>query len=894
MPASLSKMTGPLEGKVFIVVDTSYSMSGTYGLWSGFKEVLLLAEEKGAIIEAFHHKNRKIVLVESLMDDMGATNLAFAFDNFTCAVLSAKSGEVTLVFFTDGMHNATPPREFFEKLFSFYNVVMTSGKKIVIHVVSAGPCYDQTLVNEVLPAIVWLCQHMDGHGNPSRDGNTRVLLTHTTLQAFVESKGEFGEPQIISDQKAMLGLKCFLEYLPDKEKRGVSDGVNGYLAQVPNVKPPVPNSYTLLELVEAFVTGRNATLGRRDMLEKLFTQGVMSGESGVGEILKQLCADPEMNELFSSHVFDGDMNIALDAMRSGNFSQLASLWLSVMVMDGDGAVTIETIADAMTLLRETSPMGLLVFERQKFPEKHKVLLGALINSVQSYLVPGSATPVYKDVFLYNVLFLENTDLLKSVLKTMVQCTRGDYMFTNATNYLDAVDEMINDIKVKQGDEQTFTGTVNCDDMRKYLWVLFGCAMYPEETFFEDVLSRRDLALDKMAILGMITRFSLDSNNFPVDLLMRSDVDPAKIGDLIMFLQKNKETKKHNVSREDLARCYHACTENERRLGEAKKVTKNTIDGICKPKIFVAPSPEGPLSDYDLATLFWLSGITDFISLAKFITSVLAICKRKTKENDGDKDVIYKIIGLAIKFLPNEAMNTLVNSDLLDHLVGSGWRDSRGGPEFLELSSSGIYAKTMGLLAGIPPPQGWGSMDPEKFGNRFHEFLTYIGENKEMIPLTLVKSGPKIAGLLEAAEKMRQTYKTIHEKCIYHTHIPTDILKNQHICKCGMPFVVPEKPSCAKVDKKMTKIVIPAPPSTTRHIGAWMFFGRAFRDARTLEDHVAAIKLSLTTTDTSKPDRKVIKWAKDNGGLDAWLEKDIRQLLDDRATARIIKQLMGFC
>ena len=865
------------------VVDVSGSMC------MYIKKVQQLLKMLGVDIAwAFHHRNLELVPREKLGDDFGLTDLGIALMQLiSCVKSHLKSGvELNLYFITDGMHNASPADVLYRQMDEFLGIFREAAKdpsvRLNLHVITCGGSFDEELISAL--------QSM--HALEYTD-NTKI--TKTTLEGMLKN-GCPNPPEILTRRQIVKGAWLLKKYLLDRTlKESVDILVGTILASVyEEEKKQMEIQVTGgRERPENFGQIINLSLGRETKTSeaiKLSQIYAFGAELPKGDSLERLLRRLASSSFGLMLVSDERLPRLLDRVVEGNdYTDIFDHFFGVLVLH-QGTVVRMRLTDFYMWIGTHSPTQAVVYQQYSFPFEDadmKTLLQIGLDHEQQKVLQALKISMklseYRSIFYLRVASMHTPDfdVVRTILETISQCHNTSYF--SKWEFELALYQMGCDIGIKQGDPQTFTGIVNGRDMRPHLVMVFATTLYPEVSPLNPSVKRNDV----LASWSMISRFSLDMENFPVELALGSGFDIEAYAKGLTSMSKRGVPFIKNTA------AVFVRNRALNNLDPASTKFRDTMINVLSTPVEESIDDEGiSLSDEEIAVVLRLCGIRDFETLARHVQSVLRILLRKTKDNVGDCAKWLEIMNAAIQYLPNQAQR---NAWRLVQEKYNGIERTETGRATASLLEVGKYARTFLGLFGIPSPTGGWDHDRGDWSVHLHKgLLAYIGQNKEFFPFPNLDGASRIEAVLEKVRSQCDTLHIIHHKNIWHPDVDaTRTLQTYTHCLCG------DELTGDPVYWNQTKIRVIAPKSDStsnrggrmclEHVGSWGIFPR-MKTAKTFLEHVNAI----VDTVINNPTPTVIAWSTANGGLDLWQSGNIELLKKNERSRVCLEQLSWFC
>ena len=839
----------------------------------------------------FHHENLGLLDVSKLGNSMGLTDITIAIGYIRLSIQECvTNGERFAIYLvTDGAHNASPITQLLEEIVLLMNELQSiDTTDCSFNAITCGSYYPKTLLSAI-NSMFWMTSEITR--------KPMIRYRQDTIDHLILTDGEFGEALEKLDYRVLVkGLGLLKNFSTNQGKCDIENFMNKFLQnlqekendQKETKSVSSPQTWTWSSIIRSLKTvSTNDTESK--MLARIYAGEKPESKTNIIDKLFERISNSPIGDFQLAP--DSNIDALTESFKNGDVSSFLDGYFVVIVLHQNNTCSTIGLLDCYIWLKTNTALKLFVCCKPSVEFPFVVLLSELLDLVQQQLLPNTQLSSPQNLSTYRSLFV--TDVLKVqgrydyvclCLQTIAQSFRpllfSWYVFNKAT------EEICSDRKVQQGDPQNFTGTVERIDVRPYLMMFLAILLYPRYSTL-DISSITNIPVKILAVLGMMTRFSLDANNYDIATLFGSDINIHKLAELMLFLSSS------NISHLEIKECNNTFLRNGEILADEKMGLKEKLIKITSQKSELnadRKTDEPELSDLSVVTILWLLGITDFVELSRRFRAILSICQRKTKENFGETLEIYKLLNEIIQFPPNEALKSLSGflmnrfSNLVEY------------PEwtlFQNLLSFAKYSKTMEILFLEPPSSqsGWydNTPNPKVSVNELSEIRNYVGpSNVSFFPITSIPSAEKIQNMFNDVKRISQIHKAIHGSNMYHVFDPSRVLENSDGCICGMPFFSPV-PKKAVVDGKITSIDCIASQNRQKHIGTWgLFVG--LRHAITLQDHIDVISNNLKDVNCSKA---ITSWALVNGGIQIWKDGNLTVLRLDGLASLVVEQLSWF-
>ena len=651
---------------------------------------------------------------------------------------------------------------------------------------------------------------------------------------------------------------------------------------------------------------------KSDLLDDILNgRAIEKKDMSTLSFLKELYEDPFSEK--TNIPLDIDINYILQVIDDGDITFILNFFFNVIVLN-DNKCTTKGLTETLKWLQTNTPTQVLICCKKDVTFPINTFLNKMLVKAQTILMKAvfstSTLIIYLNTMFYNVCNCNNissnvqgvtkydTSYMQDVTRVIAQMY-NEYMFDKIIMHK-ALNLFIVDIKTKQGCPQKFQGPIDGVIINDYMVMILSILMNQEDSLIK-LSPSYPINTCILAVLGMISRFSLDGKQFNIEILLRSDINIEAFARLQLYL--SNLTSSGKITREFIQHCAGASERNSDIMNTSADNFKDKFTKICgNPTILpiVTPDDKDKLSDKEIAIILWFSGITNFVDLIKQFRNILSICNRKTMENVDDFAIIYKMLSDVIIYLPNKALKTF--GEFLDTLY-PGIRMEYGGQELYDMLKFPIYSTTMFGLFNEPPndPSGWTGLNVDEQTLRTYkctrtELISIISiarrsNDVSFLPIAGVPSAGNIQNHFNNAKTYESIYHLIHNQ-LWHPQPEGDVsLRDAHNCVCGMPFCNPS-PSSAKINKIYRSGVncISQPNNKPRHVAMWAWF-TSMNKAETLEDHIKAISFTLSQLNCQI---KITTWAHVNGGVELWKTGDVIALKKNPYSNPFVTQLEWFC
>ena len=937
MGSSLSKIKHQ-----YIIIDCSGSMTGY------FPKIKDYSSRNGIIhVHGFHHDDLGKCATDLIGSITGLTDLTIPLQNIIQEIIKAKESDnnIYIIFVTDGAHNATPSKDLFKWIKSLVELCVTLSQKktrsvVTFNIVTCGNYWDESLV----AGIRALNQTL---GYP-------MTLTVTDIDSLIKTDN-FTPVPAYNLMELAIALRLIKNFLPKSEFSYINDLFLNYKeykalleteaaaealavakaateADLPDSKKgentgTQDKPTTWAHFIEPYIhpddSQKPVDSTKASVVLYMLFNGVKFNEeeSNDDSVFTQFLKDFSANYGTRTLPEDFDFDRVNAEFANNNYSAILTYFFACYVLCENNEVLTMGLLETIEWLKLNKAVQIIVHtvesDRFQFPSSIEVLQVMLDLQQTSFVAEGQCLTLYRNIFFYRVTALKLKSIVHKTLQTLGQTWKNSYF--GQREFYTALSEMKNDVNVSQGAKQSFTGRIGECDVRPHLLRMFGILLYPSNTglVVPDYI-KNDVKSHIGALVGMMIRFSTDAQNYDISLLFESNLN---IENLTRFLIYISDIKTGGL--ELLAKIRYniapGMIHNEGIMGtyggddtygdDMRKAMNSLYKGTSATD---SPNPmdsletrlyENPLTDAEIAVVFWLTGIKSFSDLADYMVSVLKFTKRKTMDNQGIWEEIYSMLSKSIEFLPNQAMGNLVK--ILKEDIYPDFSTTNEGVKAQYLLNFPIYVKTMIPLFRYST-KPWATIPSKKYHNlnfrdhTYEELLAFCKRKNapEMFFLTGIKSANEISEILNLVQRFSETYHKIHS-CVYHP-LPTTPLKDSTLCVCGTHMFSP-KPSCKCIvsledGKTVTYHINTINFDGKKHVEQWRTF-HSTPYTKNVEEDVSAIgtMLSAPRTGLGKPEKfdKFLKWINENGGEELWKSMDLDRLRADPKAAVIIEQLSWF-